>query len=93
MANINNSKKHDYDRQDIVEWNKLRHKIEDPKWQNHSLYKPKKKSYSSQTQINLKQHEMHDWQPIKGPFGNHAGKIICNTCGGKWVTWLPKGAI
>ena len=52
-----------------------------------------RKSKSPSTNINLKQHEKHDWQPIKGPFGPHAGKIICNTCGGKLVTWLPKGSI
>lgn len=52
-----------------------------------------RKSKSPSTNINLKQHETHDWQPIKGPFGPHAGKIICNTCGGKLVTWLPKGSI
>lgn len=40
--------------------------------------------------INLGKHETHDWQPILGDFGPHKGKIICNTCKGKWVTWLPK---
>lgn len=43
------------------------------------------------TEINLGKHENHDWKPVKGPFGPHEGKIICNTCSGKWVAWLPKG--
>lgn len=90
MSDYNNAKKYDYDLHDLREWNKIRHKVQDTKWQNHSLYKPKK---SKNTQINLGKHEKHDWQPVKGPFGPHEGKIICNTCGGKWVAWLPKGSI
>ena len=93
MADYNNAKRYDYDTQDLREWNKIRHKIEDPKWQNHYLIKPKKKSYTQHSQINLGKHEKHDWQPLKGPVGLHAGKVICNTCGGKWVAWLPKGTI
>ncbi len=41
-------------------------------------------------QINLGIHENHDWQPVLEAKGPHAGKIICNTCGGKFVTWLSK---
>lgn len=87
------SKNYDYSKEDVYKFEQLRHKIDDPRWQNHYLIKPKKKVYSSQTQINLGKHENHSWQPIKGPFGPHAGKIVCNTCGGKWVAWLPKGSI
>jgi hypothetical protein len=59
-------------------------------WKSHSMkHVPVKKA---STQINLGIHENHDWQPIKGPFGPHSGKIICNTCSGKWITWLPKGS-
>ena len=47
----------------------------------------------SSKEINLGTHESHDWQPLKGPFGPHEGKVICNTCGGKWVAWLPKGTL
>ena len=93
MTDYNNAKKYDYDLNDHISMEKIRHKIQDPKWQNYSLGKPTKKTLSQHTKINLRQHEQHDWQPIKGPFGNHAGKIVCNTCGGKWVTWLPKGSI
>jgi hypothetical protein len=45
---------------------------------------------SKLVKINLGKHEHHDWQPILGDFGPHKGKIICNTCKGKWVTWLPR---
>lgn len=45
------------------------------------------------TQINLGKHEDHDWDVVTDVPSPHVGKIICNTCGGKWVTWLPKGAI
>ena len=43
--------------------------------------------------INLGIHEKHNWQPLKGPFGPHSGKIICKTCNDKWIAWLPKGSI
>ena len=43
------------------------------------------------TNINLGIHEKHDWQPIiSPPDATHAGKIICNSCNGKWVIWLSK---
>jgi len=42
---------------------------------------------------NLGIHKDHDWQIINKPSGPHAGKIICNTCKGKWIAWLPKGYI
>lgn len=92
MANINNAKKYNYDIQDHIELEKIRHKITDPKWLNHGLT-TKQKFYNSSTQINLGKHENHNWQPVVGPFGPHAGKIICKTCGGKWIKWLPKGSI
>ena len=44
-------------------------------------------------QINLGIHENHNWQPIRLSIGPHAGKVICNDCGGKFVTWLPKGIL
>ena len=41
--------------------------------------------------IDLGIHENHTWEPIiSPPNSTHAGKIICNTCNGKWVTWLSK---
>ena len=40
--------------------------------------------------INLGSHENHNWEPVLGTFGPHEGKIICKTCGGKFVTWLSK---
>lgn len=50
-----------------------------------------RKANSLSSQIDLKDHEEHDWQPIISPPGStHAGKIVCNTCNGKWVTWLSK---
>jgi len=93
MTDYNNAKKHDYDLQDIIALEKIRHKIQDPKWQNYSLGKTKNRPLSQNTKINLGKHEQHDWQPLKGPFGPHAGKIICKTCKDKWVAWLPKGSI
>ena len=42
---------------------------------------------------NLGIHEAHDWAIINKPTGPHAGKVICNTCNGKFVSWLPKGYI
>jgi hypothetical protein len=40
--------------------------------------------------ISLGIHENHNWQPVLDAKGPHAGKIICNTCNGKFVTWLSK---
>jgi hypothetical protein len=82
-------KRHDYDTQDLREWNKIRNKIQDPKWQNYTLHRPKKQL----NHINLGIHEDHNWQPLKGPFGPHSGKIICKSCNDKWIAWLPKGTI
>jgi len=44
-------------------------------------------------EINLGKHEKHNWQVIKLDSGPHTGKVICNDCNGKFVTWLPKGSI
>lgn len=50
-----------------------------------------KKTNNLTLDIPLNKHEKHDWQPIiSPPDATHAGKIICNTCNGKWVTWLSK---
>lgn len=38
-------------------------------------------------------HKDHQWEIVNKPSGPHAGKVICNSCGGKFVTWLPKGYI
>ena len=87
MAKIDWDKQNAYDKIDHYTWAKKRNAIQDKKWKLHSMnYVPDKK-----TNINLGIHENHDWQPIKGPFGPHAGKIICKTCNDKWVSWLPKG--
>ena len=93
MNDYNNAKKYDYDMSDRIALEKIRHGIRDPKWQNYTLGKSKSKQMARNTKINLGKHENHDWQPLKGPFGPHAGKIVCNTCSGKWVAWLPKGSI
>ncbi len=55
-------------------------------------YRPNKKLHPY-TEINLGIHEDHDWSVVKDVPSPHSGKIICNTCKGKWITWLPKGAI
>lgn len=85
MTKLNWEKRKAYDKIDHYEWAKQRRKIQDKKWQPFSLENPKN------ININLGIHENHNWQPIRGTFGPHAGKVICNTCGGKFVTWLPKG--
>jgi hypothetical protein len=61
--------------------------------ENFENYFKPKKMISSKAEINLGKHETHDWQVVRDVPAPHSGKIICNTCGGKWVTWLPKGAI
>jgi hypothetical protein len=78
-----NNKNDDFN--DQLQYNKIRKNLDDSKWQNYGLKNPKPSK-----EINLGKHENHDWQPIKGNFGPHTGKIICNSCGGKWVAWLPK---
>ena len=35
-------------------------------------------------------HLQHDWEPIKINVGPHVGKVICHTCGDRFVMWLPK---
>lgn len=47
----------------------------------------------SKLQQQLGVHKSHDWQIINKPTGPHAGKVVCNTCNGKFVTWLPKDYI
>ena len=37
--------------------------------------------------IDLGEHEHHDYTIERGPFGNHAGKLMC--CG-RFVRWLPR---
>jgi hypothetical protein len=39
----------------------------------------------------LGEHLHHNWQAIQHTTGPHEGKAICNTCGGKFIMWLPKG--
>tara|TARA_R100001530_G_scaffold108818_1_gene76315 strand:- start:170 stop:454 length:285 start_codon:yes stop_codon:yes gene_type:complete len=50
--------------------------------------KPKQKQIPSY--INLGKHENHNWVPIIKATGPHGGKVVCVTCGNKFVTWLPK---
>lgn len=68
--------------------------LNDPYWTNPS--KGFDKSWHNQ-RARLRQHlgvhESHDWQIINKSTGPHAGKVVCNTCNGKFVTWLPKGYI
>lgn len=41
-------------------------------------------------EIDLGIHETHHWIPVLLEQGPHRGKIICKTCGNKWIAWLPK---
>lgn len=41
-------------------------------------------------ELKLKEHKLHNWIIIDKPSGPHVGKIVCNTCGGKFVSWIPK---
>ena len=36
----------------------------------------------------IEKHKDHEMEVIDGPFGHHAGKLVCKECG-KWVMWLP----
>jgi adenine specific DNA methylase Mod len=76
--------------------------LNDPYWTNpktgfdkawHIAKAQQKTKLESQVK-NLKKilntHVDHDWQPVKNEKGPHSGKIICNTCNGKFVNWLPK---
>lgn len=49
--------------------------------------------FKAPRELKLGIHQDHNWQIINEPTGPHRGKVICKTCGGKFVTWLPKGAI
>jgi len=40
--------------------------------------------------VDLGKHKKHKWIAEEGPFGPHAGKAICKTCKGKFITWLSK---
>lgn len=73
--------------------------LNDPYWNDpvkgfdkawHEQYKAKIRQ-NEKLKKNLGIHESHDWQPIEGQVGPHAGKAVCNTCGGKFIMWLPKG--
>lgn len=56
------------------------------------INRPRKKLPGA-VEINLGKHENHEWEVVTDVPSPHIGKIICKTCGGKWVTWLPKGSI
>ena len=43
MTDYNNAKIYDYDRKDMHEFDKIRNKIQDPKWKYQGLNKPKPK--------------------------------------------------
>ena len=36
----------------------------------------------------FEKHKDHEMEVVDGPFGIHAGKLMCKECG-KWVMWLP----
>ena len=78
MAKLNHQKRNQYD--------KIDHYAEAIERNQSKKKKPKK-------DIKLGIHENHNWQVIKIDTGPHAGKVICNDCNGKFVTWLPKGSI
>lgn len=56
------------------------------------FYRPKRNLHYN-TEINLGIHENHEWEVVTDVPSPHSGKIICKSCGDKWITWLPKGAI
>lgn len=66
--------------------------LNDPYWAN-----PKRgfdKHWHNQRnklQETLGIHRDHNWEIINKPTGPHAGKVICNSCEGKFVAWIPKG--
>mgnify|MGYP000411479362 CR=1 FL=1 len=93
MAKLQWEKRAAYDKIDHYEWAKRRNKIQDKKWKLFTLENPKKAQKASKEDsinIDLGTHEDHDWRIVLEPTGPHAGKIVCDTCGGKHVTWLSK---
>lgn len=82
-----------------INWDKRRqldkidHYFEEIELRNKITENYYKNKMHSKTKINLGIHENHDWEIVRDVPAPHSGKIICNTCGGKWVTWLPKGTI
>ena len=86
---FNWEKRRQYDKIDHYEWAKQRNKIQDKKWKLFTLEKPNK-TEENFIDINLGTHETHNWRIVLEPSGPHAGKIVCDTCGGKHVTWLSK---
>lgn len=76
-----------------IQWNKI---AEKDLIRKHG-YEAVDRQYIRQTvkktpdfNVNLGTHEDHDWRIVLEPTGPHAGKIVCDTCGGKHVTWLSK---
>ena len=67
--------------------NKVTYKKDDPKKGFDSAWHTKKAKLNA----GLGEHLTHDWQAVKAQSGPHEGKAICNTCGGKFIMWLPKG--
>ena len=49
------------------------------------------KARKEKLENSLGEHLHHNWQAIQSNSGPHEGKAICNTCGGKFIMWLPKG--
>lgn len=49
--------------------------------------------HEKRKEIKLGIHEDHEWYVVKLNNGTHAGKVLCQTCGDKFVTWVPKGVI
>lgn len=41
----------------------------------------------------VKWHKNHKHDVIPGPFGPHAGKVVCLSCKGKFVRWATKGEV
>ena len=61
----------------------------DKNW--HEEQKHKKAQALKEKQF-LGVHTDHDLEQIKLDSGPHHGKLICKTCGNKFLKWLPKEA-
>jgi hypothetical protein len=75
--------------------------LNDPYWNNPKtgfdkawhIEQANKKIRSEKEKKALGTHVDHELERILAPTGPHAGKIICKTCGNKFVTWLSKKSI
>ena len=65
----------------------------DKGWHDRQAQKDERKQRLLSQHIELGTHSQHDLDLVKLETGPHAAKLICITCDGKFIRWLPKGII